>query len=366
MKNSGLLHYDNNNQQDTLIVEVLNSLPYIAIIVNKSREILYANPVLLDSLHQLSIDEFIGKRPGEAFNCLHFNNSIEACGNTPQCKFCGTANVIIQSQLKKERVKQVSRITRTINGTEYSFEFEVTASPFKWLNRDYTLLTMLDISEQQRKKKLERIFFHDILNKSGTLLGFIELLQQKENLKDKDEILGIIESISDDLNDEIIYQKDLINAESGDLYIENNNGQSKIIITNIVSQLSNTEQFKHIHINLDDKCEDIAFTTDLTLLKRILINMLKNALEASPPNGTVKIGCNTYKTSLRFFVKNQAYIPEDIQLQIFQRSFSTKGPNRGLGTYSMKLLGERYLKGKVHFTSTEEDGTIFYFDLPLK
>jgi sensor histidine kinase regulating citrate/malate metabolism len=58
-------------------------------------------------------------------------------------------------------------------------------------------------------------------------------------------------------------------------------------------------------------------------------------------------------------------IPSVAQKQIFQRSFSTKGSNRGLGTYSMKLLGENYLKGAVDFESDEEDRTTFYVKLPL-
>jgi sensor histidine kinase regulating citrate/malate metabolism len=52
-------------------------------------------------------------------------------------------------------------------------------------------------------------------------------------------------------------------------------------------------------------------------------------------------------------------------LQIFQRSFSTKGAGRGLGTYSIKLLGERYLHGTVSFASSAEQGTIFQISLPL-
>jgi sensor histidine kinase regulating citrate/malate metabolism len=36
---------------------------------------------------------------------------------------------------------------------------------------------------------------------------------------------------------------------------------------------------------------------------------------------------------------------------------------RGIGTYSMKLFGEKYLKGKVWFTSSAENGTSFFFEL---
>jgi len=43
-------------------------------------------------------------------------------------------------------------------------------------------------------------------------------------------------------------------------------------------------------------------------------------------------------------------------MQVFNRSFSIKGGDRGLGTYSIKLLSERYLNGEVGFTSEEGTG----------
>jgi sensor histidine kinase regulating citrate/malate metabolism len=61
-----------------------------------------------------------------------------------------------------------------------------------------------------------------------------------------------------------------------------------------------------------------------------------------------------------FSIKNPGLIPAEVQSQIFQRSFSTKGKGRGLGTYSIKLLTERYLNGSVGFTSSIERGTEFF------
>ncbi len=52
-------------------------------------------------------------------------------------------------------------------------------------------------------------------------------------------------------------------------------------------------------------------------------------------------------------------------MQVFQRSFSTKAERgRGIGTYSVKLFVERYLRGTVGFTSAEPDGTTFSVTLP--
>ena len=54
-----------------------------------------------------------------------------------------------------------------------------------------------------------------------------------------------------------------------------------------------------------------------------------------------------------------------VKAQVFQRSFSTKGEGHGLGTYSIKLLTERYLKGTTGFTSSAENGTEFFVRIPL-
>jgi sensor histidine kinase regulating citrate/malate metabolism len=58
-------------------------------------------------------------------------------------------------------------------------------------------------------------------------------------------------------------------------------------------------------------------------------------------------------------------IPRETQLQIFHRSFSTKGEGRGIGLYSVKLMTERYLKGTVNFISDDSSGTTFTVTYPL-
>ncbi|MBE2197330.1 MAG: hypothetical protein IAE79_01890 [Anaerolinea sp.] len=66
-----------------------------------------------------------------------------------------------------------------------------------------------------------------------------------------------------------------------------------------------------------------------------------------------------------FWVHNPAVMSPTVQLQIFKRSFSTKAHDRGLGTYSIKLLSERYLGGAISFTSSAGEGTVFTAVYPL-
>ncbi len=92
--------------------------------------------------------------------------------------------------------------------------------------------------------------------------------------------------------------------------------------------------------------------------------MLKNALEASPSGSTVCLGFDGEPEACTFWCRNEGVIPREVALQIFQRSFSTKGHGRGIGTYSIKLLGERYLGGVVSFTTSPGEGTRFQLRLP--
>jgi signal transduction histidine kinase len=106
-------------------------------------------------------------------------------------------------------------------------------------------------------------------------------------------------------------------------------------------------------------------STDPTLLRRVMGNLLKNALEATEPGQTVTVGCSPALAGVELRVHNPGVMPPEVQLQVFHRSFSTKGPGRGLGSYSVRLLGERYLQGRVSFTSTPGSGTTFRLWLPL-
>ena len=110
--------------------------------------------------------------------------------------------------------------------------------------------------------------------------------------------------------------------------------------------------------------ETFTLLTDRTILSRVLGNLAKNALEASPAGGRVTLNCHRSTSGGAFTCHNSGCMRAEVQLQMFQRSFSTKGRGRGVGTYSVKLLTEKYLQGRVGFSSTAQSGTTFEVALP--
>jgi signal transduction histidine kinase len=140
---------------------------------------------------------------------------------------------------------------------------------------------------------------------------------------------------------------------------------SRDVVARTIAQYLKNQACDGKTIHASEICDEIPIFTDMALLMRVLGNLVKNALEATPPGGTVTVGCHAaIENAVEFFVHNAACIPNEIQLQIFKRSFSTKGTGRGLGTYSVKLLTERFLDGKADFSSTPGAGTIFFVRFP--
>ena len=119
-------------------------------------------------------------------------------------------------------------------------------------------------------------------------------------------------------------------------------------------------------IRIDKESAAVSFRSDRTIVLRVLCNMLKNAFEATPKSEAISMGCHKAESpwAVEFKVGNKGVIPKEVQAKIFKSSFSTKGKGRGIGTYSIKLLGEDCLHGKVSFVSNKEDDTVFSLFLP--
>jgi len=350
---------------DKFLKEFLQTLPYTTAILDDENKIILANRVRLDRERDVSVEEFFGHNPGSALNCIHAKNPGGPCHNEGVCKFCGVPNALLLAQKQDKKIVQETNITIELaDKTEKSYDVELHASPFPYKNKKFILLSIIDISEQKRKRALERIFFHDVINKIGSLQNIIEMLNQPEYQEEKAELTGLSQEIIKDLNEEILQQKNLMAAESGDLKIHSTETNSRKIIEESISQLVQYPDSHNIKIEISPDTSNITFTTDPVILKRILINMLKNALEASETGNKVYIGSKEKDQRILFWVYNYSYIPENNQIKIFDRTYSTKGSDRGLGTYSMKILGEQYLKGKVFFTTDRQKGTTFYIELP--
>lgn len=345
------------------VQEILEALPYVALIINAQRQIIFINETFMSILGLEDPCDAMGMRPGEIFNCIHAGTRPTGCGTSESCQFCGALSAVLESQKTGLKITKDSRITVSKDGESISFDLRVTANPLKMAEEDLTIVTFMDISHEKRREVLERIFFHDLLNTAGNIFSLSQMIERFGEAKRKN-YLKILHGTSLQLVEEIKAHKILIGAEKGDLEVNVDTIHSDQLLENIVPGFNDLLESRKVHVQIN-ACT-ASFESDPILLARVLVNMLKNAIEASAQSGTVTVGCIEMEDGIKFWTHNQGHMEPSIKMQVFQRSFSTKGTGRGIGTYSIKLLTEKYLQGKAGFTSTESEGTTFFVILPPK
>ena len=206
---------------------------------------------------------------------------------------------------------------------------------------------------------------HDIRNPLQAITGDLYLLKEElkgipegenrqamqENLGAIDENITYINKIVSDLQDytrplkpniEKLNLKDLID--------------STLIVANVPEKITT-------QVIAD---ENLLLNTEATFIRRVLTNLIVNAIQAMPNGGKLTIEAHTKKDKAIISVKDTGVgIPEEVKPNLFKPLFTTKSKGQGLGLAVIKRLVED-LNGKVNFESEEDKGTKFIIELPQK
>ncbi len=106
----------------------------------------------------------------------------------------------------------------------------------------------------------------------------------------------------------------------------------------------------------------VVIDADVERLKQVVLNLVRNALDAVPPGGTVSVSVDHYGAGARLVVRDTGPgIPDEIRGRIFEPFFTTKEMGTGLGMAITHSLVD------LHGGSIEVDndhGAIFTITLP--
>ena len=166
-----------------------------------------------------------------------------------------------------------------------------------------------------------------------------------------EENVDYISKIVADLQD---YARSLKpNAEETDL---------KLIIDELLRKYSLPKNVKVI-VKVESDVRKVV--ADSTFLKRILYNLVTNAVQAMPKGG--KLTINAYKQSNDVVITVNDTgdgIPDHVKGKLFTPMFTTKAKGQGFGLAVIKRMTEA-LGGTVSFESEVGKGTTFRVCLPL-
>jgi len=204
---------------------------------------------------------------------------------------------------------------------------------------------------------------HDIRNPLQAIVSDVYLLkdfllnmpesQTKDNVAESlegiEKNIGYINKIVADLQD---YARPLA-PEFSDVNLYE-------LVTNVFTPITVPENTAPL-IDVDPQ---FWLESDPTLLRRILTNLIINAIQAMPQGGNLTVSATKQNGKIVIAVKDTGVgIPEDVKLKLFTPMMTTKAKGQGLGLAVVKRLVEA-LGGSVSFESQEGKGTKFIISLP--
>jgi two-component system, NtrC family, sensor histidine kinase HydH len=203
---------------------------------------------------------------------------------------------------------------------------------------------------------------HEIKNPLMLMAGFAR--QVARSLPENDpnqEKLGIISEEAKRLENMLIQVRDFTRpqqlrkekAQINDLILET---------TKLVQEKLDMDNIR-VSLNLFPELPEAYF--DQAQIKQVLLNLIKNAWEAMPVEGSISITTGVEKNRIMVSIEDTgAGIPEDKLKEIFNPFFTTKDKGTGLGLAVIQRIVQDH-QGDIRVDSEPGRGSRFIFYLPL-
>ncbi len=331
-------------------------------ILNDERLVVAVNQPCLDLIGE-GAPEALGLRPGEALGCTRADDGPDGCGTGAACASCGAALALVVAEHKGRPEERDCTITLRRGERRVDVDLRVRAAPLDVGGERFTLLGVVDITNDRRRQLLERSFYGDVYQRVSALRAAAAELgatgaspEQLSRLRQ--QILALDRAVQ--------IQRALTAGLGGKVEPVPRTVAVADELTILADTVDRSSSIKGRRLEIAPPPRGEVMVVDSAMLQHVLVAMALNAVEATRPGGKARVDVELAPAVVTFRVWNAGHIPAAHVHRIFQRFFTTRGPGRGNGTWSMKVVGEEFLRGEVGFRTSEAGGTTFWLTLPRR
>jgi signal transduction histidine kinase len=210
---------------------------------------------------------------------------------------------------------------------------------------------------------------HELGTPLNSVLGYVQLLRREALTPDQMEKLAIVESQIQRMNEDIRSVLD----RTRDVPVRRTPVDVTALVADALTLLSARLAARHIDLQRDLPPDLPTVPADALSLRQVLLNLLTNAIDATPPNGTIRVAARVLPAEqrqrplLELTVSDRGHgmSPEEMR-RAFEPFYTTKAPERGTGLGL--VIVEHIVRahgGQLSAESTAGEGTTVRVRLPI-
>jgi PAS domain S-box-containing protein len=245
-----------------------------------------------------------------------------------------------------------------------------------------TLIVLTDITEQKEStleaiesEKIASIMLlaagvaHEIGNPLNSLTIHLQLIQRKLALLEHDEAVARITKSVEVCADEVKRLDGIITHFLGAIR-DNPPDFQDVDLLNLIEEviglMEASLQENAIELNVEVDAPVPIILADINQLKQVLFNLFKNAMEAMPRGGLIKIKPRVDDEFVYLLIADTGCgIDQDDLAMIFQPYFTTKKSGNGLGMMVVNRIMRAH-GAKIGIDSQKNKGTVVTLQFPQK
>src|SRR6266496_2310882 len=341
--------------------------PNAIIAVDEHLCIFDINPAAVTILG-VSHEQVIGQQCTGLLRCRNLNGTV-LCGTTS----CPHTRVVHQ----KQQIAQEELIMGSL--PDRPREFTTTVIPIDRQQGTGVVFVARDMSAMKVANHVRANFVsmvsHELRTPLNSVHGFIDLLLQGQMGELNEEQHKYLGYTQEGVQQLISIVEDILfmtRSDSGQFEIRSQEVQFRSLARQIVSSLQPQALRADVELHQDVATDAPLLYIDPQRIKQVLNNLVSNAIKYTPPGGTITISSRRYDDRFELIsIADTGYgIPVEDRQHIFERFYQSNHSQQskmggyGLGLSIAKLIVEQH-GGKIGFDTVLNEGTTFFFTVPL-
>ncbi len=301
----------------------------------------------------------------------------ELAGKTVTGLFLARDNDLFRKIFRSGLNHPVEILMKTKKGT--FIPVEILGKNISQGGKKILIIAVRDIRERKKtlrmKENVERVIRHDLKTPLSSIIEFSNLLISRENkLSDKKQknFSRIILENSLRMNEMLNQSLDFFKMEEGIYNISPREVDLGALLRRIDRSFSRLKKIFCVEMEIFIEGEKLTGAGKYLVmgeenkLYNLFSNLIKNAIEASPPGEKVTVYLSRGRSFHNIRIHNRGKIPGEIKGRLFEPYVTGGKPGgTGLGIYSARMIAVSH-KGEITFTSSKKRGTAFTVKLPVR